>query len=132
MAVFALMGDMEKQYSVPQTLTVCHDNSRLMAVQLGLQMRHEKAFEPSELLDASVYYAYYQQVDRRVAESLPRRMSLVGSYEYPDQCETIQLASMGFLRYVWLHSDQSGIRALKIKMSNGKQITFGLQNADGL
>ena len=86
---FGLMGEIEKAYSVPYELTVCHDEDKIHGLQLTLTM-HRFPFEgEEEMARARGAYSLLETIDKMIEESTPRRMDLIGSVSM--NCETVKI-----------------------------------------
>jgi len=53
-------------------------------------------------------------------------MSLIGSVS--KNCEHTNIFAYGQIKIIWVFSDDSGIRALKVKLSNGDQYEYGTED----
>jgi hypothetical protein len=51
LGMFSLMGGLEKEYSMPQEMTVCHDEERIYGLRLMLRMFRYKYRGEQELID---------------------------------------------------------------------------------
>lgn len=55
-------------------------------------------------------------------------MSLIGSTE--GECETTEIFIRGSVHYITVLSDPTGVRALKVKLTNGRTFEYGKQVGD--
>ena len=117
------MGDIEKAFSQAQSLMVCHDEERIYGLQLTIKMHRfiyrneEMLIEESELLD------YYDNIDKLVKDAKPKRMSLIGSTTA--NCDVTSVSELGQVEKIVVYSDDTGIRGLELKLTNGSANFYG-------
>lgn len=122
---FSLMGNVEKEFSMPQQMTVCHDSDRIHGLRLMLKMHRYKYRNEAELIKEYDIQDAYDQIDKLIADSKPRRMTLVGSGT--GKCEIVEVFRYGHMRNIEVFFDDSGVRALKMQLTNGKKLSFGAE-----
>ena len=86
---FSLMGNVEKEFSMPQQMTVCHDSDRIHGLRLTLKMHRYKYRNEAELIEEYDIQDAYDQIDKLIADSKPRLMTLVGSEQ--GDCEVVEI-----------------------------------------
>ena len=64
-----------------------------------------------------------QQIDEMIEKSPPRRMSLIGSLS--DNCEITKIYIRGTVHIIKVYTDISGVRALYMKLTNGREYKYG-------
>jgi len=52
-------------------------------------------------------------------------MTMIGSEDFTDECETLNLFDHGQLQWMGVDWDETGVRALFIKTGNGKLHSYG-------
>lgn len=70
----------------------------------------------------------FKQLDETIKVSKPNLMSFIGSKD--GKCETQDIFSKGSVRNIWVTSDDTGIRSLELKLTDGETFEYGLTNAD--
>ena len=75
------------------------------------------------IIDKHRLQDYYDMVDAAVRSATPRRMSLVGNRSF--NCETQEIFQYGSVRNIWVYSDETGIRSMKMKLTNGNEYDYG-------
>ena len=115
---FLLMSLVEKEYSVPWEMTICHDEERIHGMQLTLKMHRDEELELTS--------DYLEKIDQLIKDSEPRRMELVGSNS--EKCETLFIyAAKHELANIKVFWDDSGVRALEFYMSDLQKYSYGLK-----
>lgn len=66
LGVFALMGNIEKEFSMAQALTVCHDDERIHGLRLTLKMHRFKYKDEQKLIKKFKIQDKYDQIDQMV------------------------------------------------------------------
>ena len=73
---------------------------------------------------------YYEHVDKMIAKAKPRRMTLVGTISR--SCEKTDIFKYGSVKDIWVYSDESGIRSIKMKLTNGNEYDYGSDDIEEL
>mmetsp|Transcript_15233 Transcript_15233/g.20690 ORF Transcript_15233/g.20690 Transcript_15233/m.20690 type:complete len:90 (+) Transcript_15233:365-634(+) len=65
-----------------------------------------------------------------VASAQPRRLTMIGATSR--YCETTDIFKYGSVKDVWVYSDETGIRSMKMKLTNGNEYDYGSDERDDL
>jgi len=73
------MGDTEKEFSYVEEFQVCYGPERVNGLQLTLRMHRFDYDREDRLIKQHQLDNYYAAIDKRIAESVSRRMTLIGT-----------------------------------------------------
>ena len=154
---FAEMPLYEKEYSIPYSLLICHNDHSIFGLQLTLAMYREEFDGEAELIEDYDQEKYFAELDDIIEDSPPRRMNFIGGLgrEFGAKCETIKFAKtlhgagmnlgdakigQGFskLDEINVYTDSQGIRSLDMTIAHNNDragdievMKFGHQPPEG-
>ena len=111
-------------------MMVCHDSERIYGLQLTLKMHRFYYRNEMTIIKKYKLEQYYDHVNEMVAQATPRRMSLIGNTSR--NCEYQSLKSQGNVQNIWIYSDRTGVRAMKMKLTSGMKFNYGTDDRSGL
>ena len=87
------MGNTEKEFSMPQEITVCHDENRIYGMRLTLKMHRFKYRDQEEIALELEQTEMLERIDSIIQAAQPREMSMIGSAA--SRCETANIFAEG-------------------------------------
>ena len=154
---FAEMPLYEKEYSIPYSLLICHNDHYIFGLQLTLAMYREEFEGEAKLIEDYDKEEYFKELDEIIDDSPPRRMNFIGSLgrDQGAKCETIMFSKtvhgegvnigdhrigQGFskLDEINVYTDSQGIRSFDMTVAHNdgragdvEVMKFGHQPAEG-
>ena len=76
---FGLMSEIEKEFSMAQAMTVCHDADRVYGIQLTVKLHRFYYINEEILIKKFGLEDYYAQISELAETAKPRRMTMIGT-----------------------------------------------------
>lgn len=102
---------------------MCHDRERVYGLQLTIKMHRFGYIDEDLLIGKFELQSYYEHVDRVIKEAKPRRMTLIGTTSR--NCEHTDIFKYGSVKDIWVYSDETGVRSMQMKLTNGNEYDYG-------
>lgn len=113
---------------MPKDLLICSDKDRVYGLQLTLKMHRFKYRAEEETIEKFGLQDTFKQMDKVLHKSKPNQMSFIGSKD--GKCETQDIFTKGSVRHIWVYSDDTGIRSLRLKLTDGETFEYGQTAAE--
>lgn len=126
--VFHLMGLTEKEFSMPYSMKICHDASRIFGLQLTLAMNRIPFENEQQLIDQYGRQDYIDELDRMIQVSSPRRMKFIGKTGADEgaTCETRRFFRDNKFSQVYeiiVGTDRTGVRSVQLVLMHDEEHT---------